>query len=144
MKVKIEKVHPDAIIPTYATEGAACFDLYSLGEEQVFFNDPKTFRTGLAFEIPEGNVMLIFSRSGAAFKDDVRLANCVGVIDSDYRGEVMVKLTKDTDFGESYTVDYGDRIAQGMVLPVERVEFVLGYTLSGTSRGGSGFGHTGK
>lgn len=102
--------------------------------------------TGLAFEIPEGHVMLIFSRSGHGFKNNIRLGNCVGVIDADYRGPVKVKLAAD-DMGDWYTglcIEYGDRIAQGMVIPFPSVEFVVSDELSATERGKGGFGSTGK
>lgn len=95
--MKIKKLHPAAVVPTYGTEGAACFDLYAVQPEaEIRVVDTATVRTGLAFEVPQGFVMLVFSRSGHGFKNDVRLANCVGVIDSDYRGELMVKLTNDS------------------------------------------------
>lgn len=105
--------------------------------------------TGLAFDIPEGHVMLVFSRSGHGFKYDVRLANCVGVIDSDYRGEVMVKLTKDytlsdeDDHSVPFSVRPGDRIAQAMIIPVERISFAEVDEISSTSRGTGGFGSSG-
>lgn len=146
MKLKIKKLHPDAVVPQYATDGSACFDLHAViktGELACVMPDiPRVFETGLAFEIPEGHAMLIFSRSGHGFKNDVRLANCVGVIDSDYRGEVAVKLTSDT--GKGLTVWRGDRIAQAMVIPVDRVEFEEVVELSDTERGSGGFGSTGK
>ena len=146
MKLKIKKLHPDAIAPKYATHGAACFDLHAILCMQgtsVFPQSPATFRTGLAFEIPDGHVMMIFSRSGHGFKEDTRLANCVGVIDSDYRGEVMVKLTCDRITSYGMTVNPGDRIAQAMVIPVDRVEFEEVTELSDTARGTGGFGSTG-
>lgn len=143
MQVKIQKIHPDAKVPTYGTDGAAAFDLYSIQGGSVFMNNgAKTFDTGLQFEIPEGHVMLVFSRSGHGFKNGIRLANCVGVIDSDYRGEVRVKLTNDGPV--TYHVSEGDRIAQGMVLPVEQVEFVVVDELSSTERGVGGYGSTGR
>src|SRR5574340_1561650 len=100
MKLKIKKLHPDAIIPQYQTEGAACFDLHAIIPERVprviLSSSPETFRTGLAFEVPDGWALLIYSRSGHGFGHDTRLANCVGVIDADYRGEVQVRLTRDS------------------------------------------------
>lgn len=153
MKIKIKKMHPDAKPPEYATPGAACFDLRAVSVagsdllgSHVWQDDPVTCRTGLAFEIPPGHVMLVSSRSGQGFKFDVRLANCVGMIDSDYRGEVIVKLTCDKDQPEHmapYHVSPGDRVAQAMVLPIERVEFVESEELSETQRGTGGFGSTG-
>lgn len=100
MTVKIKKLHPSAKKPTYATPGSACFDLYAAtvaGMEtigsHVYADSPLTCGTGLAFEVPDGHVMLVFSRSGHGFNHDVRLANCTGVIDSDYRGELLAKLS---------------------------------------------------
>lgn len=147
MKVNIKKLHKDAIIPKYQTAGAACFDLHALNDHSdkyslpVEFVETLTVRTGLTFEIPEGYVMLVYSRSGHGFKNDVSLANSVGVIDSDYRGEVMVKLTNS---GYSlFEVDHGDRIAQAMIIPVNQVSFEEVEELGSTERGTSGFGSTG-
>lgn len=147
MKLKIKKLHPDAILPKYATPGAACFDIHAgvLPDHQVFVahGAPTIISTGLAFEVPENHVMLVFSRSGHGFKSDVRLANCTGIIDSDYRGELKVKLTKD-NLGEFLHIINGDRIAQAMIVPVDRVEFEEGEELSDTERGAGGFGSTGS
>jgi dUTP pyrophosphatase len=141
MQIKVKRLTETAKIPSYATKGAACFDFFADSCGVAYGNFPANIRTGLSFEIPEGNSMLIFSRSGYGFKNDVRLANCVGVIDSDYRGEVFVKLTKDTPFG--FPVQIGDRIAQGMIIPVEQVSFVES-ELSETERGAKGFGSSGR
>jgi len=141
MQVKIKKLHPDAIIPQYQTTGAACFDIHSLDDGYII-EKPKTFRTGLSFEIPHGYVMLVFSRSGHGFKQGIRLANCVGVIDSDYRGDLFVKLTPDEP-GVYLTVNHGDRIAQAMILPIPLVQLVESDDLSDTARGAGGFGSTG-
>lgn len=141
MQVKVKKLHPDAIIPQYQTTGAACFDIHSLGNDDII-EKPKTLRTGLSFEIPPGYVMLVFSRSGHGFKHGIRLANCVGVIDSDYRGELFVKLTPDDE--DSYLhVKHGDRIAQAMILPIPLVQLVESDDLSETARGAGGLGSTG-
>lgn len=145
--VKVKKLNPNAIIPKYATPGSACFDIHSLTGGRVSAGHPLTCDTGLAFDIPVNHVMLVFSRSGHGFKNDVRLANCVGVIDSDYRGALGVKLTSDsirpTLHGE-LTVNAGDRIAQAMVIPVDMVTFEEVDELSSTDRGAGGFGSTGK
>lgn len=143
VQVKIKKLDERAIIPQYQSEGAACFDLHAIEDGLVHVNG--TFRTGLAMEIPEGYVMLVFSRSGHGFSKDIRLANCVGVIDSDYRGEIKVKLTNDNfrPYIRTMDVQVGDRIAQGMILPIPKVEFVEG-DLSDTKRGSGGFGSTGQ
>lgn len=153
LKIKIKQLHEAAKIPEYATAGAACFDLHAIVDggdikdgvvavQPVFNNQSATYRTGLAFEIPEGYVMMVHSRSGHGFKNGVRLSNCVGVIDSDYRGEVMVKLHNDSRF--AFNVYNGDRIAQAMIIPVQQVGFEVVQELSNTERGAGGFGSTGK
>ena len=144
--LKVKKMDRSAIIPKYQTPGAACFDLHAIGEAApVALNSEvrysHTFRTGLQFEVPDGWVMLVFSRSGHGFKNDIRLANCVGVIDSDYRGEVQVKLTAD-DTGY-LVVKNGDRIAQAMLVPARQVHIEEVAELSETERGAGGFGSTG-
>ena len=140
--IRVKKLHPSAIIPRYQTPGAACFDLHALEGAYVVELGNWTFRTGLAFEVPPGHVMLVFSRSGHGFKHGIRLANCVGVIDSDYRGEVFVKLTNDECMG-NYQVHTGERIAQAMVIPVHQWKLVEVDELSETQRGTGGLGSTG-
>lgn len=144
MRLKVKKLHPDAVLPTYGSGGAACFDLYSLPcamPRHAYGGERLTIRTGLSFEIPAGWAMLIYSRSSHGFNNETRLANCVGVIDSDYRGEVMVKLAVDANgFFQS---NGGHRIAQAMLVPVERTEFDLVDELGATARGTGGFGSTG-
>lgn len=142
MQVNIKYLHPDAKTPTYATEGAACFDLYAAEVVNIpveyggdIYND--NFQTGLAFEIPKDHVMLVFSRSGHGFNHGASLINCVGVIDSDYRGEVSVKMNAPIPAG------VGDRIAQAMILPVDQVTFKVTAELTPTERGENGFGSTG-
>lgn len=141
MQVKIKRLHPDAVMPQYGSDGAACFDLHCIGGAYV--TSHQVFDTGLAFEIPEGHVMLVFSRSGHGFKNDTRLSNCVGVIDHDYRGEVKVKLRVDGEHG-GLAVKHGDRIAQAMIVPYPKVEFIWADELSNTDRGAGGFGSTGS
>lgn len=153
MKVKIKKLIHEATMPTYGTPGAACFDLYAATVNKyqaigsiVQQGYPVECGTGLAFEIPQGWAMLVFSRSGHGFNHDTRLANCVGIIDSDYRGEVKVKLTCD-DFRDDIAplkVSPGDRVAQAMLVPIQKIEFVFGVEISSTDRGEGGFGSTGK
>lgn len=133
MQVKVKKLHSSAIIPKYATDGAACFDLHSATASPCGME----FDTGLAFEIPPDHVMLVFSRSGHGFNDGATLVNSVGVIDSDYRGSVGVKLTAPVTGG------VGARVAQAMVLPVHRVSFLVSDDLSETERGTGGLGSTG-
>lgn len=141
VQLRFKRLHPEAIMPRYATAGAACFDLHAL----IPNNAPTqpALRTGLAFEVPAGHVMLIFSRSGHGFNHSVRLANCVGVIDSDYRGEIMVKLVQDYSDSKPLFVCHGDRIAQAMLVPIPRVELIEADTISETARGTGGFGSTG-
>lgn len=140
--LKVMKSHKEAIVPKYATKGAACFDFHSLTEGTVGLgNLSRVFETGLKFQIPEGWVMLIFSRSGHGFNSDVRLSNCVGVIDSDYRGEVKIKLRADSS--GVFTVLKGDRIAQGFMVPAQQWELEEVLELSETVRGEGGYGSTG-
>lgn len=153
MKISVKKMDKNAIMPTYATPGAACFDLHACSiqadvSKSVWSGHPLIIGTGLSFEIPPGHVMMVFSRSGHGFRHDTRLANCTGIIDSDYLGEVMVKLTCDRpDFGGDdvmpLRVKVGDRIAQAMIMPAPQVEMVSCDQLSDTMRGANGFGSTG-
>lgn len=144
--VGVKRLTDSAILPAFATAGAACFDLHADlksedGCEQIIFSYEHIFRTGLAFDIPKGYALMVYSRSGHGFKNDVRLANCVGVIDSDYTGEVKVKLTIDND--GSFIVSHGDRIAQAMLIKVPCVQLVEVDELKTTERGANGFGSTG-
>jgi dUTP pyrophosphatase len=143
MQVKVKKMYEDVVLPRYATPGSACFDIaaYKPRSISVGPDASEAYGTGLQFEIPENHVMLVFSRSGHGFKNGVRLSNCVGVIDSDYRGELKVKLANDGSGG--FVALHGDRIAQGMVIPYEQVQFVLADDLSSTERGEGAFGSTG-
>lgn len=149
LKVAVVETLPEQIknriaLPQYATDGSACFDLCSIEHGELSDEHTKeVFRTGLKFEVPSGFVMLIYSRSGHGFKNNVRLANCVGVIDSDYRGEVMVKLTKDPGDAD-FAVMPGDRIAQAMLVQVPTVKLQMVKQLSDTVRGEGGFGSTGR
>lgn len=143
--VNVKKLHPSAIIPDYQSDGAACFDLHSVdGNVTVWEGTPVVLGTGLSFEIPKNHVMLIFSRSGSAFKNDTRLSNCVGVIDSDYRGEVKVKLYRDVADSNQLNIQTGDRIAQAMIIPLPVVTLVEENELTETVRGENGLGSTGQ
>lgn len=149
MNLKVKLCRPGARLPTYATAGAACFDLYAVVDHpgELFQGTGILIPTGLIFDIPEDYVLMIFSRSGHGFNHDVRLANCVGLIDSDYRGEVMVKLTRDESPGswlDPFKISQGDRIAQGMLMPVSQVKFEEVDTVESTVRGESGMGSTGR
>lgn len=146
MKIKVKKLHPDAKLPTYSTEGAGAFDIYSHPETEVSTVGiwyPLVVRTGLAFEIPDGHGLFVLSRSGHAFKNETRLSNSVGLLDSDYRGELMVKLCRDAGDGRHLTVGPLERIAQAVVLPLPRVFFEEVVELEETERGEGGFGSTG-
>lgn len=137
MQVKIKYLHPDARTPTYATDGSACFDLYAATAEGSNYVSNYEFGTGLAFEIPEGHVMLAFSRSGISFRENETLCNAVAVLDSDFRGEVRIK------YSGPISAHAGDRIAQAMILPVSQVTFDVVEKLSDTARGAGGLGSTG-
>lgn len=152
MKLKIQLQHPNAKTPTYGTDGAACFDLYAATVDcfetssETIPGTTMVIGTGVSFEVPDGFAMLVFSRSGHGFKNYTRLVNCVGVIDSDYRGEVMVKLATesfDDCAADPLTISPGDRIAQAMLIQVPRVTFETVEQLSLTERGANGFGSTG-
>lgn len=151
VQVLYKQEHPNAKAPEYQTAGAACLDLFvaavngdALSGSFVLPGVPVVCDTGLSFEIPQDHVMLVFSRSGHGFKNDVRLANCVGVIDSDYRGVVKVKLTADETGSKPLFVVPGDRIGQALVIPIPRVRMVPSGTLSDTARGTGGLGSTGQ
>jgi dUTP pyrophosphatase len=142
MIVKFKRLHADAKLPTYGTRGAACFDFYALSDVGVPTFNAGSVRTGLAVEIPQGHCMLIFGRSGLAMKYGLRLANSVGVIDSDYRGEVIIRLHNDSDTWQS--VMAGERVAQGLIVPSPYQTLVEVDELSDTARGTGGFGSTGR
>lgn len=146
IQLKVKKVSVAAKIPEAATAGAACFDLSAdFSRDEAFEKtsvENMVIPTGLAFEVPPGYAMMVYSRSGQGFNNNTRLANCVGIIDSDYRGEVMVKLTRDD--GEPITVKHGERVAQAMIIPVPVVEILEVDALSSTARGEGGLGSTGK
>ena len=138
MKIKIKKLHPEAIIPKYAKKGDAGMDLTSVGME---YNPGHiTYKTGLAVEIPDGYVGFLFPRS-SVYKTRQTLANSVGVIDSGYRGEIMLKFTRSKDVLE-YGV--GDRIGQIIIMPFPEIEFKEADQLTSTSRAKGGFGSTGN
>lgn len=140
--IKLKLLHPDARIPSYATDGSGAFDFFAPEPFSVEGGESVVVPLGLAVEVPEDYTLLLFSRSGHGFKHDLRLSNCVGVIDSDYRGEVKVKLRSDArDEGFVNTVDKA--VAQGALFHTPRVSFSVVQELSDTKRGASGFGSTG-
>lgn len=143
--VKYKLLDPRAKAPAYATAGAAAADLCALLDEPLTLapGQRAMIPTGLAIELPDAQfVALLYARSGLAIKHGLTLPNCVGVIDSDYRGEVRVGLI---NLGtEPYTVQPGERIAQLCIAPVWQAAFVQANDLSDTDRGAGGFGSTGK
>ena len=144
MRLKLKRLTETAKLPIYATDGAACFDLHAnLAEPiEVPGGGSATIATGIAFEIPRGYCVRIYSRSGHGFSWGVRLANSVGIIDSDYRGEVFAKLHNDGRL--PFIVRHGDRIAQAELAMVIRARFDESESLSETARGAGGFGSTGR
>lgn len=147
-KLSVKRLHPDAIIPKYQTAGAACFDLHAIvetvdGVAHVCHEQPVNFRIGLAFEVPTGWVMKVYSRSGHGFKHNIRLVNGTGIIDSDFRGEMRVALTCDQP-GTYLQIKTGDRIAQCMLEPAPQWHLQEVDELSETARGTNGFGSTGS
>lgn len=147
MNLNIKLLNDQAVIPKYATTGSACFDLATDGNVEYDSLGNAICGTGLAFEVPENHVMLIFSRSGHGFKYNISLSNAVGVIDSDYREEVKIKLTAESLTGQEVLdgIKQGDRLAQAIVLPYQPAFITVVDQLSdpGTERNG-GFGSTGK
>ena len=144
MEIKIKKLSEDAVIPTYGSEYSAGADLYALTDEPIVIEPGKTVlvHTGISIEIPEGFGGFIYARSGLSTKRGLAPANKVGVIDSDYRGELMVSLYNQS--GVAQTVENKERIAQLVIAPFLKAEFVLSNDLSETERGVGGFGSTGK
>ena len=144
MKVKVKKLDERAILPTYGSVGAAGADLYALADDEVTIAAGETvlIGTGLALEIPEGYVGLVYARSGLATKRGLAPANKVGVIDSDYRGELKVALYNQSS--EAQTVAAGERIAQLVIAPYLTADYEEADELTDSKRGAGGFGSTGK
>ncbi len=143
MKVNVKKLNDNAVLPTYGTEYSAGADLYNSGEQiSIPPHTTAIVHTGIAMEIPEGYCGLVFARSGLAAKRGLAPANKVGVIDSDYRGEIMVALHNHTE--NTATVDVGERVAQLAIVPFLKADFELADELSDTLRGAGGFGSTGR
>lgn len=143
IKVNFVKLNEKAHTPTYGSEFAAGADLYSAEEEiTIEAGETRLVHTGIAMEIPEGYAGLIYARSGIATKRGLAPANKVGVIDSDYRGEIMVALHNHSNTAQ--TIAEGERIAQLVIAPFLTVEYNETETLNDTERGAGGFGSTGK
>ena len=145
MDLKIKKLRKDAKLPTRGTEGSAGMDLYACIDESVNINprELKIIPTGIAIALPDNScVAYLYARSGLGVKHGICLSNGVGVIDSDYRGEVCVGLCNVSD--EPYTISSGERVAQMVISPVIIPDLVETDTLDDTERGSGGFGSTGK
>jgi len=143
MQIQIKKLREGAILPTRGSACAAGYDLYAYGEEDGYILTPHSvlkIPTGIAMAIPEGYFGAIFARSGFATKRGLRPANCVGVIDSDYRGEIIVALRNDAGVNQQF--NKGERIAQIVILPYLAVDFNEVDELDDTQRGTGGFGST--
>jgi dUTP pyrophosphatase len=142
--VKVKKLSPNAVLPTYGTEYSAGADLYACLEEAVTIQPGETawIPTGIAMEVPLGHAGLVFARSSMGAKRGLAPANKVGVIDSDYRGEIRVVLLNHSNSPQ--TVSPGERVAQLLIVPVLAPAFEEAPELSDTDRGVGGFGSTGK
>ncbi len=143
MKMNIKKLNENAKIPTYGSEYSAGFDLYACMDNDIEIKPHETtlIKTGLAMEIPVGYAGLIYARSGLATKKGLAPANKVGVVDADYRGEIMVALHNHSN--ETRTVEKNERIAQMVITPYLKVEFNEVEELNETERGSGSFGSTG-
>ena len=144
MKISVRRLRPDAVIPSAGSAFAAGYDLYACMDAPVDIPPHATVKvgTGLSVAVPEGYFGAVFARSGLASKQGLRPANCVGVCDSDYRGEYIVALHNDGEAPQ--TVSPGDRIAQLVILPYMTAQFEEADALPATQRGAGGFGSTGK
>lgn len=142
--IKVVKLHPNAMLPTYGSEEAAGADLYACLEETVTIlpGESGWIPTGIALEVPKGCAGLIYARSGMAAKRNLAPANKVGVIDSDYRGEIKIVLLNHGKVPQ--IIEHGERVAQFVITPVLTPAYEEVETLSDTERGFGGFGSTGK
>ena len=144
MELKVKILRPGAQLPARATQGSAGYDLCLCAQEALLLppGEIRSAPTGIAIELPEGTVGLVFGRSGLGIKHGIAPANAVGVIDSDYRGELLVGLINHS--ADAYTIRPGERMAQLVILPVLTPEIVPVQTLSESARAQGGFGSTGK
>lgn len=141
MDVKIKRLHSNAVIPRYGSEQAAGFDFYSIEELLIMPGETVLIGTGLAFELEVGTELQVRPRSGISVKTKIRVSNSPGTVDSDFRGEVKIILDNIGVF--PYTVKVGDRVAQGVICPVYKAEFIIAEELDLTKRGINGMGSTG-
>lgn len=137
MQIRFKKLHPDAKAPYQATTGSAGFDLVAVSKERADYYHTR-YGTGIAVEIPAGHVGLLFPRS-SCYTQGMLLSNCVGVIDSDYRGEITAVFI---GTHKEYCYQIGDRICQMIVMPIPEVEFIEAEELTETERGTGGYGST--
>ena len=142
--VKIKILRDGVNIPKYATEGSAAVDLSAAIEEPITLmpGERRLIPTGIAVSIPRDTVAIVCARSGLSYKKGINAANGIGVIDSDYRGEIFFSAANISD--EPYTVTPGERIAQLMLMPFMKMDFIKTDDLDSTERGEGGFGSTGK
>lgn len=143
-QVKFKKMRESAKVPSYATEGAAAVDLCAAIDEPITLaaGERRLIPTGIAISIPKNTVAVLSARSGLSYKKGITAANGIGVIDSDYRGEIFFSAINLSN--EAYTVEPGDRVAQLMLMPVYTMSLLEADTLDETERGEGGFGSTGK
>lgn len=142
--IKFKRLHPDAKLPTYGSAGAAGFDFYAVTDGQITYPDVQKVGLGLACEVPEGFALLILARSGHGLKHNVGIPHGVGLIDSDYRGELAMVFTPDDCAHPLLKWKAGDRIAQGLIVPAPQYAMEWADELSPTERGVGGFGSSGK
>lgn len=143
--VKVKKLNENAVVPKRATEGSAGADLYACINEPVTLKPGELVKipTGIAIELEDSSLAaFLFARSGLGVKHGITLSNSVGVVDSDYRGEICVGLCNVSS--EAYTIQPGERVAQMVIMPVVNAEFVQADELGSTERGDGGFGSSGK
>jgi len=143
LEILVTKLHPSAIIPTYAKPGDAGADLYSIEEKTLKPGERALVKTGIAIALPEGYVGLVHPRSGLALKNGISVVNSPGTIDSGYRGEIGVVLINH-DLNESFSVKVGDRIAQLVIQKFETAIFKTVSQLPPSERASGGYGSTGK
>ena len=144
MKIRVKKLHPNAVVPTYGSQEAAGADLYACLEEAVTIAPGEIFwvPTGIALEVPNGCAGLVYARSSMGAKRGLAPANKVGVVDSDYRGEIKVVLLNHST--QSQVLQPGERVAQFVITPVLQPDYEEVEELTDTDRGSGGFGSTGK
>ncbi|AHA88510.1 Deoxyuridine 5'-triphosphate nucleotidohydrolase [Helicobacter pylori BM012A] len=141
MKIKIQKIHPNALIPKYQTDGSSGFDLHAVEEVMIKPHSVGLVKIGICLSLEVGYELQVRTRSGLALNHQVMVLNSPGTVDNDYRGEIKVILANLSD--KDFKVQVGDRIAQGVVQKTYKAEFIECERLDETSRGSGGFGSTG-